>query len=311
MIIALAGGVGGARLANGLARVLPEGKLTVVVNTADDFEHLGLHISPDPDTVMYTLSGLADAERGWGLAGETWRCMEAVGRLGGETWFALGDHDLATHIERTRRLNSGETLSQITADFAARLGIRQSIVPMTDQRVRTIVRTTAGALPFQEYFVRQRCEPQVVGLEFEGAAAAVPSPGFGAAMRADSLSGIVICPSNPFLSVDPILAVPGVRAWLSERRVPCIAVSPLIGGKAVKGPAAKMMAELGLAATPRAIADHYEGLIDGLVIDQADASQAFEECYVTDTLMRGGADQERLAREALGYVERLRSNRFA
>lgn len=306
MIIALAGGVGGARLAHGLARILPPGELTVVVNTGDDFLLLGLHISPDPDTVMYTLSELADPERGWGLKGETFHAMEALARLGGENWFALGDRDLATHIERTRRLKAGETLSTITADFAARLGITQHIVPMSDDPVRTIVHTDAGALPFQDYFVRRHCAPKVTRLEFAGAAAARPSPGLCAAMADQNLAGIIICPSNPFLSIDPILAIPGFRAWLQDRNVPCIAVSPLIGGKAVKGPAAKIMAELNLDATPCTIAEHYQGLIDGLLIDHADSDQVFGPCHITDTLMRGIAGRERLAREALTYIGTLR-----
>jgi LPPG:FO 2-phospho-L-lactate transferase len=306
MIIALAGGVGGARLAHGLARVLPPGELSVIVNTGDDFSHLGLHICPDPDTVMYTLSGLADPERGWGLQGETFAAMDALARLGGESWFALGDRDLATHIERTRRLNAGETLSSITADFCARLGIGAHIIPMSDDPIRTIVHTDEGALPFQDYFVRRRCVPQVSRLSFEGAAQAAPSPGLLTLMQSDEVRGIVICPSNPFLSIDPILAVPGLRAWLQARRVPCIAVSPLIGGKAVKGPVAKIMAELHLDATPRAIAAHYQGLIDGLVIDHADTAEAFGPCLVTATLMRDIADRARLASESLSYIESLR-----
>jgi len=305
MIIALAGGVGGARLANGLARILPPGELTVIVNTGDDFQHLGLHVSPDPDTVMYTLAGLNDTERGWGLAGETFACMAAVGRLGGEDWFALGDRDLASHIERTRRLAAGETLSAITADFARRLGITQTILPMSDDTVQTRLHTAEGVLAFQDYFVRRRCEPAVTGLEYAGATTASPSPGLAALMRSGAPRGIVICPSNPFLSIEPILAVPGVRDWLRNRIVPCVAVSPLIGGKAVKGPAAKMLAELGLQATPQAIAARYDGLIDGLVIDTADAAQASGPCHVTDTLMRGVAGQERLAREVLHYLGQI------
>lgn len=305
MIIALAGGVGGARLANGLARILPPGGLTVVVNTGDDFRHLGLHVSPDPDTVMYTLSGLNDAERGWGLAGESFACMEAVKRLGGEDWFALGDRDLATHLERTRRLGAGETLSAIIADFCTRLGITQTIMPMSDDLVQTRVHTREGTLAFQDYFVRRRCEPAVTGLEFAGAATARPSAGLIALMGSDAVRGIVICPSNPFLSIEPILAVPGIRDWLRNRRAPCVAVSPLIGGKAVKGPAAKMLAELGFEATPQAIATQYQGLIDGLVIDAQDAVQVFGPCRITDTLMRGTAGQERLAREVLNYLEQI------
>jgi LPPG:FO 2-phospho-L-lactate transferase len=258
---------------------------------------------------MYTLAGLNDAARGWGLAGESFACMAAVKRLGGEDWFALGDRDLATHIERTRRLAAGETLSAIMADFAGRLGIQQVILPMSDDRVQTRLHTAEGVLAFQDYFVRRRCEPAVTGLEFSGAKTARPSPGLAALMRSAALRGIVICPSNPFLSIAPILSIPGVRDWLRNRTAPCIAVSPLIGGKAVKGPAAKMLAELGLQATPQAIAAQYDGLIDGLVIDAADAAQASGPCHVTDTLMRGVPGQERLAREVLHYLDLTRSRR--
>jgi LPPG:FO 2-phospho-L-lactate transferase len=233
--------------------------------------------------------------------------MAAIKRLGGEDWFALGDNDLATHLERTRRLAAGETLSQITADFCARLGITQTIIPATDDPLRTVVRTGAENLAFQDYFVRRRCEPAVTGLTFEGAAKATPSPGLAALMQSPTLTGIIICPSNPFLSIDPILAIPGIRDWLSHRKTPCIAISPLIGGKAVKGPIAKMMAELSLAATPRAIAQHYAGLIDGLIIDRADTEQAYGECHITDTLMRDLAGQERLAGTSLAYLEQLRA----
>ncbi len=309
MIIALAGGVGGARFANGLARILPPGKLAVVVNTGDDFLHLGLHVSPDPDTVMYTLAGLSDAERGWGLAGETFACIEAVKRLGGEGWFALGDRDLATHLERTCRLAAGEKLSAITADFAQKLGIIQAILPMSDDRVQTKLRTSEGLLAFQDYFVRRRCEPAVSEVIYDGAATAAPSPEFAVLMRAKKVRGIVICPSNPFLSIEPILAIAGVRDWLRNRVVPCVAVSPLIGGKAVKGPAAKMLMELGLQATPQAIATQYAGLIDGLVIDHADAAQAYGPSHVTDTLMRGIPGQERLAGEVLHFLEQIRPSR--
>lgn len=306
MIIALAGGVGGARLAHGLAVLLPPEKLSVIVNTGDDFTHLGLHICPDPDTVMYTLSGLADPERGWGLQGETFAAMEALARLGGENWFALGDRDLATHMERTRRLALGEPLSAITEDFCTRLGIGAKIIPMSDDPVRTIVHTDEGALPFQDYFVRRHCAPRVTGLDFTGAELATPSPSLRALMQRTDIEGIVICPSNPFLSIDPILAVPGIRAWLQARVAPCIAISPLIGGKAVKGPAAKIMAELKLEATPRAIASHYAGLIDGLVIDHEDAAAAFGPSLVTATLMRDIPDRARLAQEVLSYIETSR-----
>jgi len=306
-VLALAGGVGGARLAAGLARALPPGALTVAVNTGDDFTHLGLAISPDIDTVTYTLAGLNNPDLGWGLAGESWAFMAALERLGGETWFRLGDRDLATHVERTRRLAAGETLSAITADFAARLGIAQRIVPMSDAPVRTIVETDAGALEFQDYFVRRQCAPVFRGLRFAGADAARMADGMAAALADPELEAIVVCPSNPLLSLGPILAVPGVREALAARRAPCVAVSPFIGGKAVKGPAGKIMAELELAASAAALADIYRGLIDGLVVDAADAeADAGVPLLVTDTLMRGDADQTRLARETLAFAAGLR-----
>lgn len=306
-VLALAGGVGGARLAAGLARALPPGALTVAVNTGDDFTHLGLSISPDIDTVTYTLAGLNNPELGWGLAGETWAFMAALERLGGETWFRLGDRDLATHVERTRRLAAGETLSAITADFAARLGIAQRIVPMSDAPVRTIVETDAGALEFQDYFVRRQCAPVFRGLRFEGADAARMADRMAAALADPRLEAIVVCPSNPLLSLGPILAVPGVREALAARRVPCVAVSPFIGGQAVKGPAGKIMAELGLTASAAALGDIYRGLIDGLVVDETDAgAEAGVPLCVTDTLMRDDADQTRLARETLAFAAGLK-----
>ncbi len=309
MILALAGGVGGARLADGLAAVLPPGELTVVVNTGDDFEHLGLHVSPDLDTVMYTLAGLNDEVQGWGLAGETWNFLAAVERLGGETWFRLGDRDLATHVERTRRLKA-ETLSAITADFCTRLGIAQRIVPMSDDPVRTMVDSDEGRLAFQDYFVRRRCAPVVSGLHFEGAAMARPSPGFAGALAAPDLSAIIICPSNPLLSILPILELPGMRALLAARRVPLIAVSPIVGGRAIKGPAAKIMAELDLAVSPAGIADFYGPLLDGLVIDAVDKDDAptitGPSTFVTDTIMRDGDTRRRLAEEVLLFADRLR-----
>lgn len=309
-VLALAGGVGGARLAAGLAAVLPAGALDVVVNTADDFEHLGLSISPDIDTVTYTLAGLHDPAQGWGLAGESWAFMAAMERLGGETWFRLGDRDLATHVERTRRLAAGETLAAITADFARRLGIESRIVPMTGDRVRTLVTTDAGVLEFQHWFVRLQCAPAVRALNYEGAAAARPAAGLGEALADPALAAIVLCPSNPWLSIAPMLAVPGVRAMLAARRVPLVAVSPFIGGRSVKGPAGRMMAELGLEPTPRGLAGLYPGLLDGLVIDRADAGLATPDgvaLRATDTLMRDSTGQARLAGEVLAFAAALRT----
>jgi len=309
MIVALAGGVGGARLAHGLAARLAPEDLVIVVNTGDDFEHLGLHISPDPDTVLYTLARLADRERGWGQTDESWHFMAALGRLGGETWFALGDKDLALHIERTRRLRNGDALSQITLDFAAKLGVAHAVVPMSDDQVRTIVHTDEDALAFQDYFVRRRCAPVVRRIEIVGANKARPSPGFHAAMQSPQLTGVVICPSNPLLSIDPILAVRGVRAWLENRNFPVVAVSPIIGGKAVKGPAAKIMTELHLNVGVRGIADHYAGLIDGLVIDTQDETEIATSpalaIHATDALMRDDGDRRRLASETLQFLATL------
>lgn len=307
-IVALAGGVGGAKLAHGLAMVLRPADLAIVVNTGDDFRHLGLHVSPDLDTVMYTLAGLNNQVQGWGLEGETWNFMAATERMGGETWFRLGDRDLATHVERTRRLGR-ESLSAITADLCRRLGVQHAVVPMSDDPVRTLVDTDRGRLAFQDYFVRLRCAPRVRRLQFQGARQARPSAGFRAALKSDRLQAIVLCPSNPFLSIDPILSVPGIRAALKERRAPLVAVSPLIGGQAVKGPAAKIMGELDMPTTPAGIARHYRGLLDGLVIDRADAALAGElgklPVLVTDTLMTGAADKSRLAGEVLKFARRL------
>ena len=312
MILALAGGVGGAKLANGLAQVLPPDGLVVAVNTGDDFEHLGLHVSPDLDTVMYTLAGLNNLETGWGRAGETWSFMAALGALGGATWFNLGDRDLATHVERTRRLAAGATLSAVTADFCARLGIKPAVVPMSDQPVRTMVRSDDGWLPFQDYFVRLKCAPRVAGFRFDDADAAAPSPGLGRALGDPALRAIVICPSNPFVSVDPILAVPGVRDALGRRRAPLVAVSPIVGGQALKGPALKMMRELGREPSALGVARHYGALLDGIVIDRQDAGlgAAIEalgmRALATDTIMVDRAAQARLAEAVLGFAAGLK-----
>lgn len=309
MIIALSGGVGGAKLALGLARLLPAGELTVVCNTGDDFEHLGLTICPDIDTVTYTLSGLANQTLGWGRHDETWSFMETLQALGGETWFRLGDRDLALHVERTRRLRAGETLSAITADICRRFGIRARVLPMTDDPVRTRVRSENGWLDFQHYFVRQRCEPVVRELTFAGAETARPQPQFLGALHDPALQAVVICPSNPFISIEPILAVPGVREALQAGAAPVIAVSPIIGGRAVKGPTAKMMAELGLDASASAVARRYGSLLDGFVLDHADAAEAAEispRVTLAPTLMQTLEDREQLARIVLRAAAELR-----
>jgi len=274
MILACAGGVGGARLALGLSEVLPAEALVVAVNTGDDFEHLGMHVSPDLDTVMYTLAGINDPVQGWGIFGETWNFMNALEALGGETWFRLGDRDLATHVERTARLRRRESLSAITTGLCERLSVRQRVVPMSDDPVPTIVHTTEGELAFQEYFVRRRAEPRLMRVEYRGAAKAAIAPGLLAALNHPSLEAIVICPSNPYLSIGPMLALPGMREALMRRRVPAIAVTPIVGGEAVKGPAAKIMRELGEEPSPLTVARFYGALIDALVIDHVDAHLA-------------------------------------
>lgn len=307
-VLALCGGIGGAKLALGLYRVLEAGRLAVIVNTGDDFEHLGLAISPDLDTVLYTLGGLADPQRGWGRADETWQFMGALRQLGGDEWFKLGDRDLALHIERTRWLRAGIGLSSFAAHVAREFSIDAQVLPMSDAQVRTIVDTSEGSLPFQHYFVRRRCQPQVRAIRFAGAAEATPAPGLLDLIASADLRAIVICPSNPYLSVDPILAVPGIAAALAMAHAPVIAVSPIIGGQAVKGPTAKIMAELGLAVTNESIAAHYRGLIDALVIDEADAADRQRidvPVLVTRTLMRDLADRERLAGEIVAFAETL------
>jgi LPPG:FO 2-phospho-L-lactate transferase len=303
-VVALAGGVGGAKLAHGLAQILEPEQLTVIVNTGDDFEHLGLHISPDLDTVMYTLAGIANPDTGWGQVDETWNFFDAMGRLGAEMWFRLGDRDLATHVERTRRLRAGESLTNITATLGATLGIRPRVLPMSDDAVRTMVQTAEGELEFQEYFVHRRCEPAVTGFRFAGLGMAWPTPAVLNAL--DDAEAIIFCPSNPFVSLDPILNLRGVRERIKAKGA--VAVSPLIGGQAVKGPAAKMFKELGLEVSAAAVARHYADLLMGFVLDAVDAdlrptiTTDTLTVLVADTLMRSTADRARLAREVLDFA---------
>lgn len=306
-VIALAGGVGGARLADGLAQVLPPENLTIIVNTGDDFEHLGLYICPDLDTVCYTLAGLANPATGWGRADETWQALESLGALGGPTWFHLGDRDLGLHLERTRRLRMGQSLSQVTQHFCRALGIAPEVLPMTDDAMPTWVYTTEGELPFQEYFVRRQCQPQVTGFRFEGAERARPSPGVLEALdRADL---VVICPSNPWVSIDPILAIPGIRPAVQARRV--VAVSPIIGGQTVKGPAGKMFLELGIPPSALAVAQHYAGLLNGFVLDRTDENLTEQihalkvQTLATDTIMKTPLDRAQLAKEVVEFGLRL------
>ncbi len=310
-IIALCGGVGGAKLAFGLAQVLEPSDLTIVVNTGDDFTHLGLHVSPDIDTVAYTLAGLSDRRRGWGLAGETWNFMASLKRLGAQTWFQLGDTDLAMHVERTRRLAAGESLSEVTAALTGALGITHSMIPMSDDPVRTFVDTTEGEMAFQRYFVGEQCRPVATAIRFEGSEHAAPSPGLAAALARDDISAVIVCPSNPYLSIDPILAVPGVREALEACSAPIVATSPIIGGKALNGPTAKLMGELGVRPGSLAVAQHYRGLLSGLIIDSADASDAEMvrtagvEPLVTGSVMASDENRVRLAREALAFAAAL------
>ena len=299
-VLALAGGVGGAKLALGLSRVLTPDKLTIVVNTGDDEEFYGLHVSPDLDTVMYTLAGLANPETGWGLVGDSFSALAALKAYGAETWFNLGDTDLATHIRRTELLRRGRTLSEVTESLCAALGVRHPVVPMSDDRVRTMVSTDEGELPFQVYFVKRRCQPVVNGIRFDGAEGARPSPGFAEAL--DHAASIVLCPSNPFVSIDPILALHGVRERIQRFYGLRVAVSPIVGGQALRGPAAKMMTELGHGASCVAVAKLYQGLCDVFVIDQVDCRHRGDieamgmRVEVIDTVMTTDDDKVRLAR---------------
>jgi LPPG:FO 2-phospho-L-lactate transferase len=315
-IVALAGGVGGAKLADGLARSLTPESLTVVVNTGDDFEHWGLKICPDLDTVCYTLAGLANPATGWGRADETWEVYSNIVLLGGEDWFRLGDKDLAVHIERTRRLRAGRTLTQIVREFCTAWNLKVAILPMSDDPVPTMVDTLDyGELPFQEYFVQRRCEPRVTGFRFTGIENARPAAGIEEAIeRADA---VLFCPSNPWVSIDPILRIvsPSLprNATTADksRKKPVVAVSPIIGGKTVKGPAAKMFAELGIEPSALSVAKHYGSTITGFVLDAVDADleskiqQLGLQTLVTDTLMRSDDDRKRLAQDVLHFVERL------
>ncbi len=312
-VLALSGGVGGAKLALGLSRVLPAEELLVVANTGDDFEHLGLSISPDIDTLTYVLAGLDDAQRGWGRAEESWNFMAALEGLGGETWFRLGDRDLALHVERTRLLGAGMTLSGVTDHVRRRLAIGPRILPMSDDAVRTRVLTAEeGWLDFQHWFVRLQCRPTVRELAFEGAAEARPHPDLLAALADPALRAVVICPSNPFISVGPILALPGLRAALAACAAPVIAVSPIIGGQSVKGPTAKMFAELGFGTpTAAGVAAQYGGLLDGYVMDRRDVAEAARvagpRVALAQTLMTTLEDRVALARAVLDLADALRA----
>lgn len=308
-VLALSGGVGGAKLALGLAGILPETALQVLVNTGDDFQHLGLHISPDIDTLLYTLSGRSNVAQGWGIEGESWTVLEALKALDGETWFALGDKDLATHLWRTARLAAGDSLSQVTNELAQRLGVPASVLPMCDEPVRSTVQCGDRDLGFQEYFVKEQCSPVVSGFHFEGIEKAALNPHVLQRLQRNHYSAIVVCPSNPFVSIDPILSVPGCWEALRDSTAPVALVSPIVAGQALKGPAAKMMRELQVPVTALGVAQHYvrkyPGLVDCFVIDESDAtlSSSIEaldlEVAVTRTVMKTLQDKQQLADDVL------------
>ncbi len=313
-VLALAGGVGGAKLTYGLARALGD-RLTVLVNTGDDFEHLGLHISPDLDTVMYTLGEIANPETGWGVAGDTWNCLDQVGKLGGADWFRLGDRDLATHVLRSNRLRRGETLTAITTDLCRALNITSTILPMTDDAVRTIVHSHTRMLPFQDYFVRLRCDLPVTRLSFDGAETAKFNEGLSKLAKGQGPICVIICPSNPYLSIDPIFSLPGLKDWIHDVAAAVIAVSPIVGGVAIKGPAAKIMGELGIVPSALSVARHYRDVVGGFVMDRVDAADADEvrslgmEVVTTQTIMSDLDDRVTLAHDCLDFAKRLMKER--
>lgn len=311
-IVALAGGVGGAKFAHGLAKLLPAGNLTVIVNTGDDFVHYGLNVSPDLDTVMYTLAGLANPVTGWGIVDESWQMAEMMKTYGEAVWFNLGDRDLATHLIRTHALHNGKTLTDVTKRLSSALGIHNHILPATDDTIATVVETKElGTLNFQEYFVKHRWQPTVTSITFKGEGTARTTSSVMTALNEADM--MFICPSNPILSIEPLLKPAGLRARIESRQIPCVAISPLIGGKAVKGPTDKLMKELDLPATQTGIAQYYEGLIDGLVVDTSDAhendavQEAFNELsiFTTETLMQTEEDRAALAERVLNRTREV------
>ena len=312
-ILAITGGVGGAKLCLGLANILGGEELAFVVNSADDFQHLGFHVSPDIDTLVYTLSDTANADIGWGRCNEGWLFMQALEELGGETWFALGDKDLAMHVERTRLLAEGKSLSDVTKHLASALGIKFPIFPMCDERLRTLVETDKGVLDFQTYFVREGCEPTVQGFVYDGADQSRLNPALMAWVDEVPPGGIILCPSNPYVSIDPILRVNGMRDFLQDCPAPVIAVSPVVAGQAIKGPTVKMMRELGVSAAAESVAAYYADFLDGFILDSEDEGQASGiqalglETTVTQTVMRSLDDRIALARDCLDFVDQLSS----
>lgn len=310
-VLALSGGVGGAKLALGLTHTLSAQQLTIVCNTGDDFHHYGLLICPDLDTVMYTLAGRNNTAQGWGLAGESWRTLEALEELGGDTWFRLGDLDIATHLQRGELLRRGLTLSAATTELCRHFNIGHTVLPMSDDPVSTLVSTDAGELSFQHYFVREQCQPAVRGFRFSGIETARPQPQFIEQLHSETLAAVIVCPSNPFVSIDPILQLVGVRAALVDTAAPVIAVSPIVGGAAIKGPAAKMLRELNMPCSTLTVAEYYRDMLDGIVIDRIDAdlADAIEALgiavHITQTVMHSLDDRIQLANEVLAFAERL------
>ena len=306
MIIALSGGIGGAKLALGLSRILPPEELLIIANTGDDFEHYGLTICPDTDTLLYTLAGLDNPRLGWGRADESWAFMETLATLGGADWFRLGDRDLSLHVLRSHRLRAGDSLSAITDDFRQRFGIGPRILPMSDDPVRTKIGTDQGWLDFQDWFVRLRAEPLARAVRFVGIEQARPQPVLLEALRAQP-RGIVICPSNPFISIEPILAVPGLRDAIKACGAPVVAVSPIIAGQAVKGPTARMFEALGVTPSAAAVAARYGDLLDGYVMEHGDDGTGITpRVFHAATLMRDLTDKTALARQVLAAIEALR-----
>ena len=309
--LALSGGIGGAKLALGLEHIFNSPKLMIAGNTGDDFEHFGLNISPDLDTLLYTLSGKSDLERGWGLANETWSFMKAMKDIGGEIWFQLGDRDLAIHVERTRRLKEGERLSLITSSFCRKFGVKSHIVPATDDSLKTLVKTPKGILSFQHYFVRDQCRPKILGLKYEGLENAQPCPALEEALESSLLEMVVVCPSNPFLSIDPILAVKGVREKLKSSKARVIAVSPIVGGDAVKGPTANNMRDLGFSVSAYTIAKYYSDFIDGFMLDKGDENEISRieslgmQVGLADTVMTDLQSKIKLAEDVLRFSKTL------
>lgn len=311
--VALTGGVGGAKLVLGLSRILDDSQLTAIVNTGDDFRHLGLSICPDLDTLMYTLSGEVNPETGWGYRDETWVYMQALERHGAATWFRIGDRDLATHLLRKQLLREHLTLTEVTQKLCSQRSIRTRILPMSDQPVHTQLVTDQGRLDFQHYFVRDRAEPVVSNIEFSGAESATPTPAVLAALSDPDLAAIIIAPSNPYLSIDPILAVPGMRAALQAATAPIVAVSPIVGGAALKGPTAKIMRELSIEPSSAAVSRHYTGLLDGFIVDECDrkmvpgVEKPGLSVGIYDTIMQSLEDKIRLARETLEFARSIDS----